>query len=140
MDKPPARLRKHFHEDVREHDRHIACNKEYPPLPIKMKSIPRYPHHRCNQQEKQPHAAHKQRIPEFNRVRHPRLPDDEGARKPNTEEDVEHGPAETGAEAHNGCDSGDGDVGYKVGEGVAYCKDSETNDRVGEPEYEAECL
>lgn len=55
-----------------------------------------------------------------------------------TEQDIHHGPAETGTQRHDGvAESRDGDIGDEVAEGVADGEDGEAEDGVADAEDDA---
>lgn len=63
------------------------------------------------------------------------------AAEADSEEDVEHGPAEAGAQGHDGvAEAGDGDVGDEVAEGVADGEDGQAEEGVADVEDDADGL
>lgn len=107
----------HLHHHIRNHQHHIRNNQRDTPTPRQKVVIPRYEDKRRDKEPKKSHARNEERSVELKRVVIVRsLRDDVGAGDAYAEEDVEHGAAEAGGEAHDGGEDGYAHVGDEVGE------------------------
>lgn len=126
-----------------------------PDPPIHPPPPHRHHHQQSRQRDQQGDPADQQRAAHLDLIRFedelaagvfalPLLGAEDGhvaAAQADAEQDVEHGPAEAGAQRHDGvAEAGDGDVGDEIAEGVADREDGEPEDGVRDVEDGAERL
>ena len=91
-------------DDIRDHETRVSDDERDAPCPWEEVTVQRDEDERCEEQDEQSCARNHERCGEVQGVGVVGLASDVCSRDADTEEDVEHRPAEASGETHDGCE------------------------------------